>query len=36
MKVRMYLENGVRVSLKGTIQAASAKREKNLETSLWV
>jgi len=32
----MHLERGVRVSLKGTIQAASKKREKNLGTSLGI
>ena len=32
----MYLEKGARVSLKGTIQAASTKREKDLEISLGI
>jgi hypothetical protein len=32
----MCLEKGVRVSIKGTIQAASKKREKNLEISLGI
>jgi hypothetical protein len=33
MKVRMNLDKGVRVSLKVTTQAASKKKEKNLEIS---
>jgi hypothetical protein len=36
MNVRMCLEKGFRVSLKGTIQAASTKREKNLGNSLGI